>query len=211
MSSVLKLLKLLPLSIELKKTPVFGLLDKVELRDVKDRSLLSYLTKFNKKNWKLMLADICIAPMHDYFLSSLFLDLESHIGPVARTLVVRYAKNVGIDDANRIKKAIRKESLTIGEIRKILTNLLTLWCLLGWGKLERLEIEEGMLISERSSSFEAEGYLRLGRGYSKVPRCLVALGYVTGLVEGLTSKKAVGKETKCIAMGDDICRFEITW
>jgi len=203
-------LKLLVVARRLSGLPLFRLLTEVELKGVKDRILVWGLVKFDNKRWKLRFRDITIAPLHDYLLPSMIADLESQIGPVARTLIIRYAKNVGLDDAKQIKEAIGRE-LSPDEVKIVLRNMLTMWCLLGWGKLERLELGENYLIAERSTSFEAEGYLRLGKGFSKAPRCYVAFGYVLGLVEGLVSKKVDGKETKCIAMGDDICRFELNW
>ena len=188
------------------------LLSKIEIKGVEDRSLLMNVVKFDEERWKLVLGGVAIAFMHDYFLPAVFADLEKQIGPVARTLIVKYARSVGLNDGKAVCRSLSKEKLSIEEAIRIAKNIFTIWCLLGWGKIEKMEIIGNKFVAERSSSYEGEGYLRLGRGPAKTPRCWIALGYVIGVIEGLLGVKVVeGKEVKCIGMGDETCRFEIEW
>ena len=176
------------------------------------RDAVRKLVRFDDQRWKLTLGNLEIAPMHDYFLPSLFHDLERQIGPVARTLVIRYATHVGLKDGENLRKAMEASGVkvTLDAAVQVVRNFLTLWCLLGWGRLRRVELVNGKLIAERTSSYEAEGYLKLGLGKARSPRCWIALGYVIGVTQGILGRRVEGEETKCIAMGDDTCTFEIT-
>lgn len=182
-------------------------LDEIE----KGRSALNLIV-FDEKISKLSLAGITVAPLHDYFLPSVFAAFESQIGPATRTLVIRYAKEVGLRDGIILREiAINKKKFDVEEIVKIAVDFFRMWCNVGWGKMASIEFKDGYACLVRETSFEGEGYLKLGKGPAKTSRCIIALGYVLGVLEGLLKKKVVGEETECIGKGDKVCKFEVRW
>ncbi|RLI05740.1 hypothetical protein DRO26_01315 [Candidatus Bathyarchaeota archaeon] len=184
------------------------------------------LVKFDEKTSKLNIAGITIAPFHDYFLPSILVALEKQLGPVARTLFLRYAKEVGLRDGQTLRNLTFKDgNFTVEEAKKVIVNFIKMWCSLGWGKLVKAEFTDGYACFIRSTSYEGEGYLKLkpekglklgedfirGEEYSQTPKCTIALGYVMGVIGGVLQKNVNGKETECIGNGGKFCRFEIRW
>ena len=78
---------------------------------------------------------------------------------------------------------------------------------LGWGdfRLMSLDMESGQLVVEVAGSPFAAAY-----GRSDVSVCHMIRGVLKGLGASVFRGNVSSSETRCIAKGDEICRFEIS-
>ncbi|RLI26587.1 MAG: hypothetical protein DRO52_02310 [Candidatus Hecatellales archaeon] len=188
----------------------------VELKEIFEalerREEITRLVRYDPETSKLSLAGITVAPMHDYFLPAVFAALEKQIGPVARTLIIRYARKVGSRDGEILRKTFFQDRPpTIEEVERLTRSFLGMWCQVGWGKIVKFQIGKDHAYLVRSTSYEGEGYLKLGGGPAKTPRCWIALGYVIGVFEGLLDRSVEGEEVECLGKGDQTCTFKLKW
>ena len=184
-----------------------GLIEALEKNDSPQE-----LLKYDAETSKMTLAGITVVPIHDYFLPAVFAALEGQIGPVARSLIIRYAREIGVKDGRAVReKMLEGKEPTIRAVREASRSMFKSWCQVGWGKLVKFEVKENHAVISRSTSYEGEGYLKLGKGPAKTPRCWIALGYMIGFFEGLLKRKVKGEETECIGMGAKTCTFRIEW
>lgn len=78
---------------------------------------------------------------------------------------------------------------------------------IGWGhfRLEHIAAEPPSMIIEIVSSVFAEAY----GGESEQGVCHFSRGVFAGLAEGIYSQSMAAQETKCLAMGDQVCEIVI--
>jgi len=78
---------------------------------------------------------------------------------------------------------------------------------LGYGALDFTEIEKGVVTA--SSSHFVEGWQSGFKEHSK-PVCTFTEGYLQGAIYAVTGQLANVRETECMNMGADRCRFEVS-
>lgn len=78
---------------------------------------------------------------------------------------------------------------------------------IGWGAMRLVEVDAdaGRLVVEVSSSPFAAAY-----GPSDHGVCHLIRGVMVGMAEGLFGRPVHGVETRCVAMGHECCRIEVT-
>ena len=144
-----------------------GLIEVLEKNDSPHK-----LLKYDAETSKMTLAGITVVPIHDYFLPAVFAALEGQIGPVARSLIIGYAREIGVKDGREIReRMLEGKEPTIRAVREASRSMFKSWCQIGWGKLVKFEVKENRVEISRSTSYEGEGYLKLGKGPAETPRC----------------------------------------
>jgi len=85
------------------------------------------ILKYNPETSKMTLAGITVVPIHDYFLPAIFAALERQIGPVARSLIIGYAREVGIKDGREVRERMLEgrslRSVMSQKHREVCSNL----------------------------------------------------------------------------------------
>lgn len=87
---------------------------------------------------------------------------------------------------------------------------LNMFNLSGLGKLEIVKIDNHSAIFKTDSSTIAKTYL--GKyGKQKNPVCQIICGMLESYMKEITGKKAICKETNCVATGKQQCFFELSF
>jgi len=174
----------------------------------KSKTILDDLST-NMEEFKnlLNMEDVDARVNQDNLLPCLSINLRDQIGDVAYMILSRCTYKIGLNNGRKLREFLGDKKLpNLVEISK---GILYVWSNLGWGKPRRIYVKDNAIVLERSSSYEAERYMRFRGERSGRAECPLALGYAMGLVAGITGRRVSGRETKCIAMGDDCCRFEL--
>jgi predicted hydrocarbon binding protein len=82
-------------------------------------------------------------------------------------------------------------------VNKILTST-------GWGKFTIIKNSKNKIVVKVENSFMAKEYKK-----SNYPCDFMIAGFLAGGLSGILSKDFTTKETKCLALGDKFCQFEI--
>jgi len=80
----------------------------------------------------------------------------------------------------------------------------------GWGPVEIVELTPERAILKVYNSFEARSYFANNKEEASKPQCHFFRGVATATCTVSWSTEGEGKETKCLAMGDEFCEFIIT-
>jgi predicted hydrocarbon binding protein len=117
-----------------------------------------------------------------------------------RQMVSELGREFGVKNVKAVESEfqLKEDRLFLSTIRYVGAR--------GYGKLLSTEgnLESGKIKIRLHSSL-AEKW-----GKSNKPVDVLIEGGLQGNAEGITGKKWICKETKCIAMGDDYCEFELT-
>lgn len=105
-------------------------------------------------------------------------------------------KNLGVKAAMEFGK----KDFLIGNIE--------MWGLLGWGNLKIIKLEKDEAIFRIDDSPIAS-YVLKKHGKQDHPVCDWIMGEFAGGYSYLIGKDVNGTETKCVAMGDAYCEFEV--
>lgn len=80
-----------------------------------------------------------------------------------------------------------------------------LWAHVGMGRPKVKEVSNDAIIVEFYESIEA-----IAKGRSEKTKCTFSRGYLKGMVQEATGADFEVKETTCLALGDEICTYEIS-
>lgn len=135
------------------------------------------------------------------FLASLLKTLENNIDyELYRKIVLEIGVKFGAKNVRAVESEfkLKDDRLLISTLRYAGAR--------GYAKLLDVEGElKSGRIKIRIHSWLAEEW-----GKSNKPVCVLIAGGLQGIVEEVSSKKWICKETRCIAMGDDYCEFDLT-
>lgn len=138
-----------------------------------------------------------ITPLNTFLF--LFKELEKKLGMHEyRELMRDYGESLGL----KITNYLRSEYGLKGN--ELLKEALNYFLIRGWGRIVKKEgnLDSGIF---RMSSFETLSHY-YGKSDHKV--CAIVESILLGILEGVTGKKWSCRETRCIAVGDDLCEFE---
>ncbi len=83
---------------------------------------------------------------------------------------------------------------------------------LGWGEIElKIDKNNRKVIVISKNPWEAESYLEIFKEKSKKPVCFWFSGYLKGALDVDLGVESKVKETKCVAMGDPHCEYELNY
>lgn len=126
----------------------------------------------------------------------------------AKGFLLRYGRQVGVNDGLSVKKNLR-----IDDVTEALIAGASLFTLEGFGRVEHTKVEydpENRTLIKNGrfiNSFEAEEHIRCF-GLHNEPVCWMLIGHATGYCSSVSGEDVYFIETKCVGKGDPCCEFE---
>ncbi len=131
-----------------------------------------------------------------------FVDLKKVLEGLLDTGAAVILYEAGLGCGRRMYMRMRKQYSSREEILKAFIDLKLSE---NWGEIKvdvNLDSGEGKIVVYKS--FEGKYY-----GASSTPICHFFKGYIEGFLRELIGREITVEETKCVAMGDENCTFEI--
>ncbi|MEM2984608.1 MAG: V4R domain-containing protein [Candidatus Jordarchaeaceae archaeon] len=124
---------------------------------------------------------------------------KQHNQEESRKILLELGKQVGRGAALLIKSESQKNN------KNQLSEVLKYNTVSGWGRVISIEgsVDTGKLKIKGVST------MALSYNHSDRPVCTFVGGALVGILQVITSKEWICKETKCMAMGNDYCEFEL--
>ncbi|MEM3562820.1 MAG: V4R domain-containing protein [Candidatus Jordarchaeaceae archaeon] len=124
---------------------------------------------------------------------------KQHSYEDSRKILLELGKQVGRGAALLIKSEAQKNN------KNQLSEVLKYNTVSGWGRVLSIEgsVDTGKLKIKGVST------MALSYNHSDRPVCTFVGGALVGILQVITSKEWICKETKCMAMGNDYCEFEL--
>lgn len=162
-------------------------------------------SKIDHETGQLKLGDLPIIWARAELLYDMYLELRKVVGESANPLMRKMGMPYGRNFYRTLGRAFMS---TYGKTDKeaLLNFLAAENAVIGWGRISIERNENGWVIVCKKG-FPISQTFRSKKMFSTVPVDSYFLGYFEGFVNEMEGQKFVGKETKCIALGDDHCRM----
>ncbi len=162
-------------------------------------------SKIDHEKGQLKLGDLPIIWARADLLYDMYIELRKVVGESANPLMRKMGTPYGRNFFRTLGRAFLS---TYGKTDEeaLLSFLAAENAVIGWGRIS-IDKEDGRWVVVCKKGFPVAQSFRLKKMFSTVPVDSYFLGYFEGFVTEMEGKKYVGRETKCIALGDDCCRM----
>lgn len=162
-------------------------------------------SKIDHEKGQLKLGDLPIIWARADLLYNMYLELRKVVGESANPLMRKMGKPYGRNFFRTLGRAFMSAHGKTDE-EALLNFLAAENAVIGWGRIS-IEREDGRWVVVCKSGFPVAQAFISKKMFSTVPVDSYFLGYLEGFVTELEGEKYIGRETKCLALGDDQCRM----
>lgn len=162
-------------------------------------------SKIDFQKGQLKLGDLPIIWARAELLYDMYLELKKVVGESANPLMRKMGKPYGRNFFRTLAKAFITTHGRTDE-QGILSFLAAENAVIGWGRIS-IEKEGENWVVTCKNGFPVAQTFRSKRMFSTVPVDSYFLGYFEGFVSELEGEVFIGRETKCLALGDDHCKM----
>jgi predicted hydrocarbon binding protein len=162
-------------------------------------------SKIDHEKGQLKLGDLPIIWARADLLYNMYLELRKVVGESANPLMRKMGKPYGRNFFRTLGRALMSAHGSADE-EALLNFLAAENAVIGWGRIS-IEREDGRWVIVCKNGFPVAQSFRSKKMFSTVPVDSYFLGYFEGFVTELEGEKYIGRETKCLALGDDQCRM----
>ena len=162
-------------------------------------------SRIDHKKGQLKLGDLPIIWARADLLYDMYIELRKVVGESANPLMTEMGKPYGRNFFRTLGKAFLSAHGKTDE-EALLNFLAAENAVIGWGRIA-IEREAGRMVVICKNGFPIAQTFRSKKMFSTVPVDSYFLGYFEGFVTELEGERYVGREAKCLALGDDQCRM----
>jgi predicted hydrocarbon binding protein len=162
-------------------------------------------SKIDYAKGQLKLGDLPIIWARADLLYDMYIELKKIVGDSANPLMRKMGRPYGRNFFRTLGRAFVAAHGKTDE-EALLNFLAAENAVIGWGRIS-VERSGDRWIVISPTGFPVAQSFRSKKMYSTVPVDSYFLGYFEGFVSELSDVVYVGKETKCLALGDDVCQM----
>ncbi len=154
---------------------------------------------------QLKLGDLPIIWARAELLYDMYIELKKVVGESANPLMKEMGRPYGRNFFRTLGKAFLSAHGKTDE-EALLNFLAAENAVIGWGRIA-IEKEDERLVVICKKGFPIAQTFRSKKMFSSVPVDSYFLGYFEGFVTEMEGERYIGREAKCLALGDDYCKM----